>query len=129
MADYDINQLFKGDIPESFNLPNLGTNALDRIGADEIIISKKYGAGGIVSERPPTEFDNIHIEANKPTIFITSPSSGTTIDNNILNVQINATAPRGVNRVEYYIDGKLLTSTVIYPYELNYSLNSYLAKG
>jgi len=117
----------------------LGAAPLDPAGADSAYnswegavqkwLEKKYGAGGVVSEKPPTEFDNIHIEANKPTIFIVSPSNGATVEANFLNVSVNASAPRGVNRAEYYIDNKLIASTTSYPFDLSYQLNSYLAKG
>ena len=93
-------------------------------------IEKKYGTiGGVINEKPPTEFDNVHTEANKPTIFITSPANNATIDGSMLNARVNASAARGVSKVEYFIDNKLLTVTSVYPFDLNYQLNSYLAKG
>ena len=82
----------------------------------------------IASSTPPTEYDNSHRPEANPIISIDYPGNNQTIDNQLLNVQISATAPRGINRVEYYIDGYLFNSVAAYPFSLNKSV-SFLANG
>ncbi|MFA6306525.1 MAG: penicillin-binding protein [Patescibacteria group bacterium] len=79
---------------------------------------------GIVNSAPPTEYDNVHRPEFNPIISIDSPSNNQTIADQLLNVQISATAPRGINRAEYYIDGYLFGSSVAYPFDLNKSVSS-----
>ncbi|MFH0956143.1 MAG: penicillin-binding protein [Candidatus Falkowbacteria bacterium] len=79
---------------------------------------------GIVNSAPPTEYDNIHRPEFNPVISIDSPSNNQTITSQLLNVQISATAPRGINRAEYYIDSYLFNSVTAYPFSLNKSISS-----
>jgi len=80
----------------------------------------------IISQDPPTEKDNVHIPANIPVFTISNPEDGKIITGNILNVKITASAPRGVNRAEYYIDGNLLSSVSGFPFDLvGASINQY----
>jgi len=79
---------------------------------------------GIINSAPPTEYDNVHRPEANPIISIDSPSNNQTITDQQLNVQISATAPRGVNRAEYYIDGYLFGSINAYPFNLSKSVSS-----
>jgi len=79
---------------------------------------------GIVNSAPPTEYDNVHRPESNPVISIDSPSNNQTISNQSLSVKISATAPRGINRAEYYIDGYLFDSSTSYPFSLNKSVGS-----
>ena len=83
---------------------------------------------GIVNSAPPTEYDNIHRPEANPVISIDSPSNNQTISNQTLSVKISATAPRGINRAEYYIDGYLFNSVNSYPFNLNKSVD-FLSNG
>ncbi|MDP2737042.1 MAG: penicillin-binding transpeptidase domain-containing protein, partial [bacterium] len=83
--------------------------------------SKKQG---IINSAPPTEYDNVHRPEYNPVISIDSPGNNQTITNQLLNVTISATAPRGINRAEYYIDGYLFDSVASYPFGLNKSVSS-----
>lgn len=73
----------------------------------------------IISEEPPTEFDDLHNAANRPTINITSPNKNQTITSRNLQASVSASAPRGVARVEYYINNQLLKNVTSAPYSLN----------
>lgn len=55
----------------------------------------------------PVDYDNLHNEENRPTIKILTPKNNQTIDGVNLEVQIEASAPRLVNKVEYYINNNL----------------------
>ncbi len=81
---------------------------------------------GIISSAPPTEADNLHGPQFSPSLNIISPANGQTLSGQTLNVQINATAPRGINRAEYYIDGFLFDVVGAAPYSLNKSVASLI---
>ena len=82
-----------------------------------------------IFEAPPTEYDNVHTEENKPTIFIVNPKNNAVISDTTLSASINASAPRGVHRVEYYIDNILIATKTRAPFNLHYLLSSYFSKG
>lgn len=55
----------------------------------------------------PVSYDSLHSEANKPTLKIVSPQNNQTIDSANLEVQIEASAPRLVSKVQYFINNNL----------------------
>lgn len=59
----------------------------------------------------PTEEDDVHTRQNRPGIDITSPKNNSTVSGRSFKVEVDATARRGITRVEYAIDGKLVTSS------------------
>ncbi len=81
---------------------------------------------GYSQDQPPTDYDNLHLPENQPTISISSPQTNTTISNPNLEVRVNASAPRGVTRVEYFIDNNLIGTSTIAPFNLSYSLPNSL---
>lgn len=81
--------------------------------------SKKQG---ITNSPAPSEYDNLHKPELNPIISINYPANNQTISDQSLQVQISATAPRGINRAEYYIDGYLFDSINFYPFGLNKSI-------
>lgn len=73
----------------------------------------------IVFEAPPTETDNLHKEENIPSFSISTPKNHEIINDQLLYVNISkATAPRGINRAEFYIDNQLLFTNNNYPFNL-----------
>jgi hypothetical protein len=74
--------------------------------------------GKIASSSVPTEYDNVHLPENRPTIEIINPKSKSTIDNSQLNVDVNASAPRGIAKINYYIDEALIEEVYTYPFSL-----------
>lgn len=81
----------------------------------------------INSETPPTEFDNLHTLENRPTFKITNFSDGQSTGSQ-LNIKIEASAPRGVNRAQYLIDNTLVQTISAYPFSLDTSIE-YLSPG
>ena len=73
---------------------------------------------GQASSAPPTNYDNIHLPENKPTLIIESPASNQLIMEAVLIVNLKLSAPRGINRVEYYFDDNLFTTLTSYPFNL-----------
>ncbi|MFH1632143.1 MAG: PBP1A family penicillin-binding protein [bacterium] len=55
----------------------------------------------------PTEEDDLHTPGNKPELSIQSPSRGDSVGRTF-DVEILASAPRGINRIEYQIDGSFI---------------------
>ncbi len=121
----------RGGVPED---PNTADPAYQywEVGVQEWLNKQAENNSGnseFVLEAPPTEYDDVHKEENKPTIFITNPSNNMTINSGILTATINVSAPRGVRRVEYYLDNALIQTKTTTPFSLNYSLSSYFVKG
>jgi len=77
---------------------------------------------------PPTEYDNVHLPENIPTFEILSPRSNETITQAFLVARVKASAPRGINHVEYYIDDSLVFSNYSYPFSLEKQIN-FLSNG
>ncbi len=78
-------------------------------------------AGKPVSfEEPPSEYDSIGSPELAPTISIESPLDGSTISNRQLNIQIKASAPRGVAKVVFSIDNFVIGESIAPPFSLSY---------
>lgn len=78
--------------------------------------SKKQG---ITNSPAPLEYDNLHKPEFNPIISIDYPANNQTIFGKSLQAQISATAPRGINRAEYYINEYLFDSINSYPFGLD----------
>lgn len=83
---------------------------------------------GLVNDLPPVLSDNLHRPENNPVVTINYPADNQTLAGQILNAQISATAPGGINRAEYYINGYLAETVISYPFNLNKSV-AFLANG
>ncbi|MFZ4648563.1 MAG: penicillin-binding protein [Patescibacteria group bacterium] len=59
----------------------------------------------------PTEYDNVHTEANKPVLSVVSPTNGQSITTTQMSATISASALRGISVIEYSIDNSLFIST------------------
>ncbi|MBI4122497.1 MAG: transglycosylase domain-containing protein, partial [Parcubacteria group bacterium] len=69
----------------------------------------------------PTEYDNLHAPENLPSITITGPSEGGTITSTPLEFRVEAVAPRGITRVDYYLNDNFLGSSREAPYSFSYN--------
>lgn len=56
----------------------------------------------------PTDYDNTHSIEDQPEVGIMSPQNNQTVKGASVTVKISATAKRGVKKVEYYLDNKLV---------------------
>lgn len=81
------------------------------------------------TEKPPTEYDDLHVPANQPTINIISPENDATVTNRNIAVTVQASAPRGISKVEYFIDDKLIKTSFIYPFSLNFAIPNSIENG
>lgn len=74
---------------------------------------------------PPTEYDDLHIQENKPTIAIINPVNKQTITSTNIIFQISASSPRGVKKAIYYLDGRMIGQNS--NQNSNFSLNKNLS--
>jgi membrane peptidoglycan carboxypeptidase len=99
-------------------------------GINNWLIAKMEETGiEITNEVPPTEEDDLHIPANFPSVSIETPTKGDTYDDRQITIQVNADAPRGVSRVEFYIDGLYLGTDTSSPFRLSTSIPSSIDQG
>ncbi|MBM5789776.1 hypothetical protein FJZ23_01685 [Candidatus Parcubacteria bacterium] len=82
----------------------------------------------ISQEVPPTEFDDIHIPENFPVVKISSPLEGGTTGRT-LEALAAANAPRGVSRMEFYVDGLFIGSDETSPFGLTVTLPNAIERG
>jgi len=66
---------------------------------------KREGSSEFTGEIPPTEYDDLHIPANQPSLNIVSPEKGALVDEQVLPVELTASAPRGISKIICYVDG------------------------
>ncbi|KKT71537.1 MAG: Penicillin-binding protein, 1A family [Candidatus Uhrbacteria bacterium GW2011_GWE2_45_35] len=94
-------------------------------------LENQEAATGIQIEQGsvPTEEDDLHIPSNFPTVSIESPSKNDSFDTRTITIAANAAAPRGVRRVEFYIDGYYLDSDNQAPYEISANIPNTINRG
>ena len=79
---------------------------------------------------PPTEYDDIHTLAKKPTLVINYPLKNQEITTPNMNIQANAQAKQGnIDRVVYYIDNKFAGASRNSPYQYNYNFSPLFPNG
>lgn len=71
-------------------------------------------------EEPPTEADDIHSLELIPSLEIVYPIASSTITSREINTDIRVSAPRGVSRVLYKIDGEQVSTVKQHPFNLQY---------
>lgn len=83
---------------------------------------------GFATSSPPNEYDNLHQAEYRPNLTVETPENNQTVGAPFLSAKITASAPRGINRAEYYLDDKLFTSNYFFPFDLNKSID-FLING
>ena len=72
--------------------------------------------------------ENIYNPENIPVFEILNLANNQTISSNILSVKIDATAPRGIHKIEYYLNNNLIDKKISYPFDLEQDI-SFLSNG
>lgn len=90
----------------------------------ELAIQKWAGEEKLTTELPPTEYDDLHLPKYQPVINITSHNINQTITDRNINIEIQTSAPRGLRRVEYFIDNQKIGVSYSYPFNLNTHLQN-----
>ncbi|MCR4313876.1 MAG: transglycosylase domain-containing protein [Candidatus Uhrbacteria bacterium] len=94
------------------------------------IVKKEQETGvDIVNQDPPTQEDDLHVPKNFPSVRITNPDNNDDLDTRSFSVSVSADAPRGVRRVEFYIDGQYLGSDTNSPWSLSTTIPSSVSRG
>lgn len=74
-------------------------------------IEKSNDSGAnLVLEEPPTEVDDGSNAEFAPTISVVTPTSGAVLTDPNITLSVEATSPRGVTNVVFYIDNKLVAT-------------------
>ena len=82
-----------------------------------------------VIDKPPTEEDDVHKPEFKPSISFISPQNGSDVTTVNLTAQVSASAPRGIAKVEYYLDGNYIYTAHGSPWSLSYTIGSNVVNG
>ncbi|NQU83121.1 MAG: PBP1A family penicillin-binding protein [Parcubacteria group bacterium] len=90
--------------------------------------AKEKNLGNTSLQDPPTEYDDPQSAELIPDLKILWPTNSSTITNRQFDFKIKATAPRGVDEVNYYIDNTRISSIKQFPFETNYYAKK-LSKG
>ncbi|MDD5110455.1 MAG: PBP1A family penicillin-binding protein [Patescibacteria group bacterium] len=75
-------------------------------------------------QEPPTEFDDLHVPANTPSIRWINPAEGNVLTDRQLRLQVWTAAPRGVSRVEYRLNNTILGVSRQDPFNLDLFLDN-----
>lgn len=88
---------------------------------DWIAREQKAGKPQTLSE-PPTEYDIIASSTPElaPRLIIIAPTPGQVFATRSLSFQVQATAPRGISEVEYFVDNKSIGTQNQFPFTFAY---------
>jgi 1A family penicillin-binding protein len=103
------------DDPQGPHSPDLNSEQYKRW---EEAVQRWAEENNYISEEPPTEYDDVHTSTDRPTVRITFPSKNQTITSRDFMATISATSPRGIKRVEYYLDNQLIKNVTASPFKL-----------
>lgn len=100
-------------------LPEHPENDPNYAGWEEAVTGWAAKNGYETLENPPVDYDDLHTIDNKPHLEIIRPTNGFQINNPALSVEVRVNTARTINRVEYYLDGQLLSTKTSYPFNLD----------
>jgi 1A family penicillin-binding protein len=84
-------------------------------------MARQQKAGiNLTFEEPPTEYDNSEQSEFTPIIEFVSPNDGAVLTSRDLNLQVQASAPRGITKVIYQIDGSIVGTATQLPFSLSF---------
>jgi len=84
---------------------------------------------GFSSEPPPTEYDDVHIPENLPTVTLLNLQEGSEIAERSFLADIRAEARRGVAKVEYLMDGEIIETKTGWPHGGSVTVPNRYGKG
>lgn len=83
----------------------------------------------VTDEEPPSEIDTSHSPELAPTISFDSPADNASIADRVFYARVSVSAPRGVSRVEYAIEGVPVATTTAWPWEAPIRVPGVFSKG
>lgn len=81
------------------------------------------------AEQPPTEYDDVHLIENLPTVSFIQPENGSSISERSFRPNISAYARRGIAKVEYLMDSELIGTNVYAPFDAPVTIPNRFSKG
>lgn len=72
-------------------------------------------------EAPPTEYDDLHSLELIPTLEVVYPTNGQTLTSREIVTDVRVSAPRGIAKVSYKIDGTYAGVINTHPFNLHYT--------
>jgi len=78
---------------------------------------------------PPTEFDDVHVPDNVPTISFVSPMDGDSVTQRQFTPQVSTSSRRGVVKVQYFIDNGFIGEAVFSPFSAPITIPNRFSKG
>ncbi len=92
-------------------------------------MARQQAAGINLSfQEPPTEYDNVQSSELSPTLEFVVPVEGAVLNSRQIDIQVKASAPRGVTKVIYQIDGHSIGASTQFPFNFSYYAKT-LVKG
>jgi len=89
---------------------------------------------GWVPTQPPTQYDDVHVPENQPSLTIVSPSDGQTVSQRSVNIYTLTYAKLGIKQVDFFFDDQLVGVATQDPYQFTFKLpgrligNSHIIK-
>lgn len=78
---------------------------------------------------PPTEYDDVHTQANTPYVSIDHPTTNATLNNRTNEASIRVSAIRRITKVEVSSGGLLIGSKIGEPWNIQYRFPNSFEKG
>lgn len=92
-------------------------------------IKKWAEENGYQVEPIPTEFDDVHRPEDQPSINILSPNDNQNINSPSINISVQTSAPRGVKKVEYFLDNDKVGENFNLPFGTTININPFVSNG
>lgn len=73
---------------------------------------------------PPEEYDDVHSPENIPSLSVMQPWSNTVVTEPFLDIEVSASALRGVADVQYFINGQLVGRSTLEPYVYRHEIKA-----
>lgn len=73
---------------------------------------------------PPTEYDDLHLPFNQPSLTVLSPYNGQSIDSQVIEVKIKSSSARGIKKIKCAIDDIVLDVITLSSPQPNQEINA-----
>ncbi len=81
---------------------------------------------GWLPQQPPTQYDDVHVPENQPSLTIVFPSDGQTITQRSINVYVLAYAKMGIKQIDFFFDDDLVGVVTKEPYQFTFKMPARL---
>jgi len=88
------------------------------------VVREQTAGHAVTLEEPPTEYDSPQALELSPLVDIVEPGVNARLTSRMIHFEAKASAPRGVTRVTFFIDGAEVAYAASYPFTAD-----YLAQG